>query len=172
MWRDDTEEGEEGEKLRGGKEEGREVQKLLRNLNMFAGETNRQLVEHKELGGSKQGAAKMDSAMGNPKEGHATEVDLATGNSSKEGLKGSRRERKEARKARQKQELEKYEKYVEWKRKKDEEERHRDPEALTDPYAYEARLFEKRSTWSTGPAMAASRTTVSDCTLVLRSNTC
>uniref|UniRef100_K3YEQ7 DUF6598 domain-containing protein n=1 Tax=Setaria italica TaxID=4555 RepID=K3YEQ7_SETIT len=34
-------------------------------------------------------------------------------------------------------------KYEEWRRKKDEEERHRDPEELTVRYAYEARLFEK-----------------------------
>ncbi|CAN6235280.1 unnamed protein product [Urochloa humidicola] len=49
-------------------------------------------------------------------------------------------------------ELAKYEEYKEWRRKKDEEERHRDPEELTDRYAYEARLFEKRwnMVYSTG----------------------
>jgi hypothetical protein len=64
---------------------------------------------------------------------------------SKEGLKGDKsQKRKEAKKARQIQKgLAKYE---EWRRKKDEEERHRDPEELTDHYAYEARLFEK--TWN------------------------
>nr|CAB3477326.1 unnamed protein product [Digitaria exilis] len=37
------------------------------------------------------------------------------------------------------------EKYEEWRRKKDEEKHlHQDPEKLTDPYAYQARLLEKR----------------------------
>jgi hypothetical protein len=31
----------------------------------------------------------------------------------------------------------------EWIRKMYEEERHRDPEEIADPYAYEAKLFEK-----------------------------
>jgi hypothetical protein len=34
--------------------------------------------------------------------------------------------------------------YEEYRRKMDEEELHRDPEELTDPYAYQARLFEER----------------------------
>ncbi|XP_022684260.1 cilia- and flagella-associated protein 251-like [Setaria italica] len=41
-----------------------------------------------------------------------------------------------------------YEKYLEWKRRKEEEEeeeeRKRNPEKVTDPYAFEARLFRQR----------------------------
>jgi hypothetical protein len=39
-----------------------------------------------------------------------------------------------------------YEKYLEWKRRKEEEEeRQRNPEKITDPYAFEARMFRQRS---------------------------
>ncbi|KAF8671086.1 hypothetical protein HU200_050369 [Digitaria exilis] len=71
-------------------------------------------------------------------------VDLAMG-SSKKGRDRSRKG-KEARKAamaeKRQKELEEFE---EWCRKKDEEEGlDQDPEELADPYAYQARLFEKR----------------------------
>jgi len=36
------------------------------------------------------------------------------------------------------------EQYEEYRRKMAEEELHRDPEERTDPYAFQARLFEKR----------------------------
>ncbi|CAD6260620.1 unnamed protein product [Miscanthus lutarioriparius] len=37
-----------------------------------------------------------------------------------------------------------YEKYLEWKRRQDEKERDRDPEEITDPLAFEAKMFRKR----------------------------
>ncbi|RLM74323.1 hypothetical protein C2845_PM15G11050 [Panicum miliaceum] len=66
----------------------------------------------------------------------AAKVGLATGNS-KEGPK-----RKVSKKE---QKFQKHlEQYEEYRRKMEEEELHRDPEELTDPYAYQARLFEER----------------------------
>nr|TKW33699.1 hypothetical protein SEVIR_2G257001v2 [Setaria viridis] len=148
----------------GGEDEGRVVQELLNCLNKISVMINQQLVDFTTkvdlaMGNNlKEGhAMEVDLAMRNSKEGHAMEVDLVLQNS-KEGLKGDRsRKGKEARKARKIQKgLAKYE---EWRRKKDDEKRHRDPEELTDHYAYEARLFEKSWNISIRPAMVASRTT-------------
>ncbi|CAN6235282.1 unnamed protein product [Urochloa humidicola] len=97
--------------------------------------------------------------MGNSKEGHTTEVDLALENP-KEGLtrkgkevkkakrsqKGLAKHNKEWRRKKKEEEMQMAAaKYEEWRRKVDEELlRQQDPEEITDPYAYQARLFEKR----------------------------
>lgn len=111
---------EEGEKFLG------EVQPLLHRLSKLSLEISNQLADQEKPGGSND-TMKVDLAMGNSK-------------------KGCKRKGKEARKAAREEKMRKgLEEYEEWKRKNDEERRlHHDPEELTDPYAYQARLFEKR----------------------------
>ncbi|KAG2572306.1 uncharacterized protein LOC120641079 [Panicum virgatum] len=133
-------------------ENGRIVQMLQGSLSPLLEKINQRFVDHEELDGkdaskmdSAMGsghASKVDSAVGNSKEGHATKVDLAMRNS-KEGLEGDKSGKRKVSKKEEKlqKQLEQYEEY---RRKMAEEELHRDPEELTDPYACQARLFEKR----------------------------
>ena len=142
---------------------------LQGSLSLLSEKINQRLVDHEELDGIKD-ASKMDSAMGN---GHATKVDSAVGNSkeghamkvdsamrntkedhgtkvglamrnSKERLKGDKSGKRKVSKKEEEKLRKQLEKYEEYRRKMAEEELHRDPEELTDPYAYQARLFEKR----------------------------
>ncbi|CAL5031592.1 unnamed protein product [Urochloa decumbens] len=94
--------------------------------------------------------------MGNSKEGHTTEVDLALENSKesltrkgkevKKSKKLQKAKHKEWRRKKDEEEMQRASaKYEEWRRKVDEELlRQQDPEEITDPCAYQARLFEKR----------------------------
>ncbi|CAL5031590.1 unnamed protein product [Urochloa decumbens] len=59
----------------------------------------------------------------------------------KNSSKGGRKERKIRAAKKIENELAQYQ---EWRRRKEEEERNRDPEEIADRYAYEARLFEER----------------------------
>jgi len=150
-------------------ENGRIVQMLQGSLSLLSEKINQRLVDHEELDGIKDAskmdsamgnghATKVDSAVGNSKEGNATMVDSAMGNTkedhgtkvglamrnSKEGLKGDKSGKRKVSKKEEEKLRKQLEKYEEYRRKMAEEELHRDPEELTDPYACQARLFEKR----------------------------